>query len=253
MKKSFDTKQYQKKSAREIKFSKKIIEHGAITYPAYLRSPYELYESFIKKNVNKKSKVVDLCCGNGKHTIISALCGGDVLGLDIVETSLDIAKQKAKLNGVINNTKFMLCDVNTFPIESNSADIITCLGSLSYLDFDKFLNEVDRVLKPKGKLIIVDSLDNNIIYKLNRFLQVLFFKRSFSTFNKMPSMKNLNQLKQKFPNSSFYFFNLFVWIAPIIKPFFRHDKLKKIMDFLDNKFNFFPNLAFKFLSISIKQ
>lgn len=254
MKQSFDSKQYQKKSQNEINLSDdEIIKHGATTYPPYLRSPYNFFEIFIKNNLKRNSRVVDVCCGNGKHSIISAKCGGDVLGVDIVKSSIDIAKKKAELNGVSSNTSFIVSDVLSLPLENNSVDVITCLGSLSYLDCDKFLDEAERILKIDGILIIVDSLDKNIIYKLNRLIQVLSFRRSLSTFRRMPNQKTLNKIESKFPNTSFYYFNLFVWIAPILKPFISPIKLKRIIDYLDKRFIFFTSFAFKFSSISTKK
>jgi ubiquinone/menaquinone biosynthesis C-methylase UbiE len=47
--------------------------------------------------------------------------------------------------------------------------LIVSAGSLSYGDNDKVLDEIYRVLKNKGAFIAIDSLNNNPIYRLNRF------------------------------------------------------------------------------------
>ncbi len=50
----------------------------------------------------------------------------------------------------------------------NFFDIILCYGSFSYLDLNKSFQELKRVLKPKGKLILVDSLGYNPLINYNR-------------------------------------------------------------------------------------
>ena len=96
-----DYYRYNSKSINELISSKEeISQFGSNSYPVYLRSPYDYFELKIKTIVKKNMKVLDLCCGNGKHSITAAKCGGKVLGLDIVESSILIAKQKAKLNKI---------------------------------------------------------------------------------------------------------------------------------------------------------
>ena len=45
--------------------------------------------------------------------------------------------------------------------------------ALSYGDNDLVLKNVYQKLKPGGYFVCVDSLDNNIIYRINRYLHYL--------------------------------------------------------------------------------
>jgi SAM-dependent methyltransferase len=54
----------------------------------------------------------------------------------------------------------------------NSFDIITMAGSLSYLNLEMFIAQVKRILKPCGKLIMIDSFNHNII---NLFCQQILY------------------------------------------------------------------------------
>ena len=238
-KNKIDYSRYQNKFLNELNFSKEeISRYGANSYPVYLRAPYEFFEFKVKSIVSNNTKILDLCCGNGKHSITAAKCGGKVLGLDIVESSILIARQKAKLNNVEKNTHFQVVDINKLDFDDNSFDLVTCLGSLSYIDIDVFISEVKRVLKENGKLIIVDSLDNNFIYKFNRFLQVILNKRSYSTFNRMPNLNTINKIKSEFSNSEVRYFNLFAWTVPLLKLILKPIQIKKILNYLDNKFSY---------------
>jgi ubiquinone/menaquinone biosynthesis C-methylase UbiE len=65
-------------------------------------------------------------------------------------------------------------------------------------DNDKVLDEIYRVLKNKGAFIAIDSLNNNPIYRLNRYLHYLKGERSLSTIARMPDLKLLRKYEQKF-------------------------------------------------------
>ena len=59
------------------------------------------------------------------------------------------------------------------PFDNEIFDIVACAGGLSYGDNKLVLNEIYRVLKPKGMFICIDSLNENPIYKFNRYLHYL--------------------------------------------------------------------------------
>ena len=60
------------------------------------------------------------------------------------------------------------------------------------------LNEIHRVLKQNGIFICIDSLNENPIYKLNRYLHYLRGNRTKSTLKRMPDRKLLKDYERKF-------------------------------------------------------
>jgi ubiquinone/menaquinone biosynthesis C-methylase UbiE len=74
-------------------------------------------------------------------------------GLDIAKTSTDFCNKHYKTPGL----SFVTGDAQDMPFEDETYDIVfTVESSLNYPDFDAFLREAARVLRPGGHLLITD-------------------------------------------------------------------------------------------------
>ena len=123
---------------------------------------------------------------------------------------------------------------------------------MSYGDNNIVLGEIYRVIRPGGKFICVDSLNNNPIYMLNRYLHYLRGNRSFSTLKRMPSIRYINLLKSKFGVVEVSFFGSITWLSPILKVFLGGEKTYKILNFFDRIVKV-EGSAFKFVLLAIKK
>ena len=96
-------------------------------------------------------RVLDLGSGTGYPALLNAQTvgpSGSVIGLDLAEQMLDVARRKATRLG-LNNITFRADDVTTLPFETNSFDAITSRFCLMFLpDVPKAAAEIARVLKP---------------------------------------------------------------------------------------------------------
>ena len=128
-----------------------LLINGSSNFPSYLRSPYLYYEDLIKSAIKPEMRVLDLCCGDGIHSIGLGLLSNHVVATDIAENSLEIAKIRARIANVSTIT-FQKGDAEQLDFPDNSFDVVTCIGSISYVDLEKFTSEVLRVLKPGCKL-----------------------------------------------------------------------------------------------------
>ena len=131
-------------------------EDGARALPIELRAPYTLYESLIASHVQPGAAVLDLCCGNGLYSLTAARCGASVTASDIAEENLELVRLRAARAGVGIVT--VVADAERLPFPDLSFDLVTCAGSLSYVDLDLFLGEVTRVLRPRGGFIVYGQL-----------------------------------------------------------------------------------------------
>ncbi|MBL7190451.1 methyltransferase domain-containing protein [bacterium] len=109
-------------------------------------------------NLSPEHRILDLCCGQGRHTLELARKGfKNVDGLDRSHYLIHKAKDKAKSEGF--QVKFREGEARKLPFQPDTYDVVLILGnSFGYFetlnDDLKVLREVRRVLKPWGKLLI---------------------------------------------------------------------------------------------------
>lgn len=105
-------------------------------------------------NPSGNQSILDVASGTGEPglTIAAMLDGGKVILTDLAEEMLEIAKENAEVKG-IKNIDINVCDICDLPFTDNSFDSISCrFGFMFFPDMQKAANEMNRVLKPGGKI-----------------------------------------------------------------------------------------------------
>ena len=115
---------------------------------------------------SKNNKILDLSCGTGELLKELQKRSNDksiFYGVDISEEMLNISKSK-----FFNNAVFQKSDVHTLPFLDNQFDyVITTEAFHHYYDQQKVLLEMKRVVKIKGKIIVVDiNFFFNFVHKI---------------------------------------------------------------------------------------
>ena len=105
---------------------------------------------------NEKLDVLDVGCGTGVITLLLAEMGHNVTGLDMAEGMLEKAKEKASSFNL--PVKFRLGDAEDPPFEDELFDVVTNRHLLWALpNPEKAISEWGRVLKPGGRIVIIDG------------------------------------------------------------------------------------------------
>ncbi len=115
-------------------------------------------------------KILDAGCGIGGTITYLAKKYPNVnfTGITIIPEHVEIAKALAKEKQVDYNTNFLLGDFNNTSFSSNQFDAVFSIESISYAPLkDTIIQEMYRILKPRGLLVIVDGFRNNV--QLSRF------------------------------------------------------------------------------------
>ena len=130
------------------------------------------------------SKVLDIAGGTGDLALAFAKkvgAGGQVVHTDINEAMLRVGRDRLVDAGAILPT--MVCDAEKLPYADNSFDVVTvAFGLRNMTHKDIALAEMCRVLKPRGKLCVLE------FSKVAQPLQRAYDWYSFSILPKLGSL-----------------------------------------------------------------
>ncbi len=91
-------------------------------------------------NTYATGKVLDIGCGNKPYAIMFDRCD-EYIGCDIIQSS--------------GNKVDIICKATKIPLEDNTLDTVFCTQVIEHVeDHDKLLNEMFRLLKPNGCVIL---------------------------------------------------------------------------------------------------
>jgi len=158
-----------------------------------------------------KGKTLDVGCGTKPYEKFFA--SSEYVGLEI-ETTLNKELKKADF----------FYDGNTFPFGNSEFDSVVCNQVLEHVfNPDDFLSEINRVLKPGGKLLLTVPFvwdEHEQPYDYARYssfgLKSLIEKNGFTLLRHVKSVKNYSVISQL---TIAYFFKI-VYKKRVIKMFF---------------------------------
>ena len=207
----------------------------------YLMDPYESYNEFLR-NIPPKSNILEIGAGMGENTEYLLKLGHNLVSTDISPKSVEVMNRRFIK---YKNFKAKFADMEKLPFDSCFFDVVCSAGSLSYGDNIRVRDEIYRVLNTGGSFIAVDSLNNNLVYRFNRYIHYLLGNRSKSTLKRMPNLSLINDYKDKFGEAEVKYFGSLTWLFPFLNLFMNDTNLKIMSKKFDRKFSI-KSSAFKF-------
>jgi demethylmenaquinone methyltransferase / 2-methoxy-6-polyprenyl-1,4-benzoquinol methylase len=111
-----------------------------------------------RAQVTPGADALDICCGTGDLALeLRRQIGPDgrVVGCDFSEPMLELARQKSGEEGL--PVEFGWADALDLPYGDASFDVATIgFGARNLADLDKGISEMSRVLRPGGRLVILE-------------------------------------------------------------------------------------------------
>lgn len=147
----------------------------------YNKKVYQSTGKSVAKYISDTDKVLECACGTGA---ISVFLAPACAKLYVTDYSIGMLKQAKKKLSCYENVVFKKADITSLKVKSNSFDVVVA-GNVIHLlpDPRSALNELARVCKHGGKLIIPTYINNSAGTNLCavKFLEKLGadFKRQF--------------------------------------------------------------------------
>ena len=125
---------------------------------------------FLEEYIIDGEKVLDLGCGNGRLYELFKEKFVDYYGVDNSDKMIEIAKSRYP------KIKFQVADALNLPFPENFFDKVISIAVLHHIPSEEFrlqfLNEIKRVLKPEGKIIL-------LVWNLSIWKSFFFFLKNW--------------------------------------------------------------------------
>lgn len=118
--------------------------------------------------------ILDLCCGPGELLQLLGLRShkGKIIGLDFSDSMLNVASRRVRPYA---NIEIKKAPAHSLPYSDAEFDLVFNTNAFHYLEEpEQVLREVLRVLRPHGRLIIVDLAANSHLTRLWLLIRRLF-------------------------------------------------------------------------------
>lgn len=132
-------------------------------------------------------RILDVATGTGDFAIEALKLSPDkIVGIDISEGMLEVGRKKIKERRLEENIEFKKADSEALPFSDNQFDAVTVgFGVRNFQNLQRGLDEIYRVLKPGGKLVVLEfSKPKAFPFKQ---LYFLYFKTVMPTVGKIVS------------------------------------------------------------------
>jgi SAM-dependent methyltransferase len=138
-----------------------------ISPPAETAYPLE-YAYHLLGDVRDKV-VLDFGCGSGENTVLLCRRDARVVGMDLSEDLVRVARRRLDLNGLSGQAHLCIASAHDLPFGRGSIDVIFGIAILHHLDLARVAAEVQRVLKPGvGRAIFQEPVRNSAFLRWAR-------------------------------------------------------------------------------------
>jgi ubiquinone/menaquinone biosynthesis C-methylase UbiE len=131
-------------------------------------TPYGLEYAFHLLGDVRGKTVLDLGCGTGENIVPLLQRGARVIGIDISPDSIAIARQR--LHNAELEASLSAGDAYATGFPDESVDVIFCMALIHHLDIEPVRNEMWRVLRKGGAIILREPIRFSKGYALVRKL-----------------------------------------------------------------------------------
>ena len=156
---------------REKEFHNRVFadhsRQAAGKYYSVMRGSRRCYEGVLNR-YGRGATVLEFGCGPGFFAPYLASRGASVTGIDISETAIAQAQERAVEQGVSGNLTLKVMNAEALEFPAQSFDLVCGVAILHHLDLDRAYAEIARTLKPGGRAVFLEPLGHNPLINLYR-------------------------------------------------------------------------------------
>lgn len=171
--------------------------------------------------------ILDYGCGNGWLGIDLITEGAaEVVGIDISGELIRKARELAEQKRVTDRIQFIKMAGEDLTLPENYFDLVLGSAILHHTDLDSAMQNIFKVLKPRGRALFIEPLNQNIFLKMWRSMT----PRRRSPTERALLSKDLQLIQKIFPGARYHFYKLFAIFTTGLALAFPDNKYLKIAD-----------------------
>jgi len=147
--------------------------------------------------LKKGQEILDVGIGTGLISVsISKRLSGNckILGIDITDAMLAKAKNNIKTESLGQVISLKKASAEKLPVENSFFDLVVCVFAVRHTRVEVALREFMRVLKPKGRVVVVDLYAPERWRSLSAKIVMPIFKLLFMRKKEMKAEKQYKLL-----------------------------------------------------------
>lgn len=144
-----------------------LYSHLAFMYDLFTDHEIPHHKEAIKMaQINPHEAVLEVACGTGRATLQIArqiTTGNKLFAVDLTKEMIQKAKNKLIKSGLAEKVEFKIANAKTLPFPNSSFDVLYnayMFDLINLSDIPEIVSEFKRVLKPNGRLILVNMSKN---------------------------------------------------------------------------------------------
>ena len=109
-------------------------------------------ELIARCGIDQGTYVLDVGCGAGATaSYLASTCGCRVVGVDVMEEMVDLARARAAREGVGDRVSFRVADARWLPFDDASFDVVLCESVATFVaEKEQVIGELARVVREGG-------------------------------------------------------------------------------------------------------
>lgn len=133
-------------------------------FDAFLEPMLRAMLDHLREPIADGAALLDAGCGKGHKTEAFRKLGMRTVGIDVHPESI------AECGRRYPDNAFQVADVHALPFEDQSFDVVFSVSTLQYTDWPRVLDEFHRVLRPGGRIALIEHLEANPVARTYRAL-----------------------------------------------------------------------------------
>ena len=179
-------------------------------------------------------KLLDLACGDGWTSLYFARSGAEVYSCDISPKCIELVNTYAIANDLSGRIHAKVMNAEEMQYADDFFDLVFVNAGLHHCHLVKATAEIKRILKPGGKLALIEDLGHHPLFVVYRF----FTKHKHTKFEKPLTEEDVAMIAAEFEG-------VMVRYQGLLNVFESTSRISRVLEALDEKlFTWFPFLIY---------